>query len=128
MPSSDARAIVPSPAPARPKKCRRVSKMLVLEARVHGGSLLGDRLVEVEDQLGHRRVGRQLDRVEPRVARRFALADQRDGALAIAPEPGELVAKPVEQDRQLLGPRPPRRRLAKRRREPRFGRALGPAS
>ena len=56
-------------------------------------------------------------------ARRLALADQRFGALAIAPEACELVMKAVDQDRQLFGPRPPRRRLVKRRRQPRLGRA-----
>ena len=40
---------------------------LVLEARVHGESLLGERLVEVEDQLCHRGIRRQLDWVDSRL-------------------------------------------------------------
>ena len=48
-------------------------------SRVHrAGSLLGDRLVEVQDHAGDRRVGGQLGRVERRVARR--LADARSAA------------------------------------------------
>ncbi len=38
--ASDARAIVPSPAPVRPKKCRRVRCWLAFDERVHGGHSL----------------------------------------------------------------------------------------
>ena len=62
-----ARAIVPSPAAGAAEKLPARDQQLVLEAWVHGESLLRERLVEVEDQLRHRRISRQLDRVEPRV-------------------------------------------------------------
>ena len=62
--------------------------------RVHGRSLLGDRLVEVQDQLRHRGVGRQLarDRAADRGVDSPAL-DQCRGRRGIAPEAGQLVVE-----------------------------------
>ena len=52
----------PGAGPAEEVPARQV--LAVLEQRIHGASLLGDRLVEVQDQLRHGRVGRQLAGVE----------------------------------------------------------------
>ena len=52
--------------------------------------------------------------------------DQGQGPFAIESEPSELVES-RQPDRQLIRPRPTRRRLVKRRGEPPLGRVLRPA-
>src|SRR5690349_21073375 len=71
-----ASAASPRPPPALPKKWRRLSINRCSSRGSMVGSFPGDRLVEVHDEAGRRRVGGQLDRVEPLVARGLAGGDQ----------------------------------------------------
>ena len=127
--SSEPRATAPRPIPERARKSRRLTCCAIFRF-VHTfassfvigktGSLndlfLCDRFVQVEDDAGGRRVGRQLDGSSLGVERALAVADQLQSRLPVGVVRGAVALEPAAQDGQLGGRRRSGRSLVGTRR------------
>src|SRR5712691_10766677 len=82
-PSSAPSAIAPRLTPERARKWRRLSCCATCSPST--ALLLGDRLVQVQDDTGRRHAGRQLHGIDPGIGFPFPVADKAECRLLVGP-------------------------------------------